>query len=257
MEWNIVNISFKNIAIFAKIEKETEIYTHYVLDEVRDRYDSNFIQFKKIPSLRDLTSIESYLKKYHQSHGRKHLKFVFPQDKEVPMTIRHYLKNESYEIGILEMYAIKPRVFLSIALNNETTIEYVTNKTLSRYLTLHYEDALQWGPSYALGKGKMQERDFHEKRKVQIIARIGDEVVGSTDLIVCKRTAEIDNLYVLPKYQRQGIGTKIQQFVMDNYTNKTIILVADGEDTPREMYTKQGYIYLGKQYNALKMDMSK
>ena len=63
---------------------------------------------------------------------------------------------------------------------------------------------------------------------------------------------EIDSLSVHPNYQRQGIGTKIQQFVMEHYPKKTIILVADGEDTPREMYTKQGYSYVGKQYNALK-----
>ena len=81
------------------------------------------------------------------------------------------------------------------------------------------------------------------------------QVVGSTDVIVREQTAEIDNFYVLPSHQRQGIGSQIQQFVMEQYEDKTIILVADGEDTPKDMYAKQGYQFIGFQYNALKMDI--
>lgn len=44
---------------------------------------------------------------------------------------------------------------------------------------------------------------------------------------------------------------------MSEFADKTIILVADEEDTPREMYVKQGYTYIGKQYNVLKMDINK
>jgi hypothetical protein len=41
--------------------------------------------------------------------------------------------------------------------------------------------------------------------------------------------------------------------VMDRFANNTIILVADGEDTPREMYQKQNYRYLGFRYEAQKV----
>ena len=44
----------------------------------------------------------------------------------------------------------------------------------------------------------------------------------------------------------------MQRKIMDLFPNKTIILLADGEDTPREMYQRQNYQQQGFQYEALK-----
>lgn len=40
---------------------------------------------------------------------------------------------------------------------------------------------------------------------------------------------------------------------MNQFFDKTVILVADGEDTPREMYRKQHYQYLGFKYVVMKI----
>jgi len=58
----------------------------------------------------------------------------------------------------------------------------------------------------------------------------------------------------LASYQRMGIGSTIQHFVMEHFHTKTVILVADGEDTPREMYQNQNYRFEGFQFEALKVE---
>ncbi len=76
---------------------------------------------------------------------------------------------------------------------------------------------------------------------------------GSVDIIIEKDTAEIDGLVVDEDFQKKGIGSRLQKFVMENFHDKTIILVADGEDTPREMYRRQNYQYHGFKYHAQKV----
>ena len=251
-----MNLSFNNIEVFAQVEMESELVKHYFLDELKDRYDSNFIQFLKVPSLQQFKEVEQYLTEFHKAKGQTHVKFTFPQDEEIPNDVCNYVKNEAYAIGNLEMYAISPKEFTYSYTCEEAIVEFVSEGTLPHYLAIHFEDAKQWGESYAAGRKKMLTRDFLEQRKKQIIARIGEQIVGSVDVIVKADTAEIDNFYVLPAFQKRGIGTKIQQFIMDEFADKTIILVADGEDTPRAMYAKQGYTYIGKQYNLLKTNIT-
>lgn len=250
-----MKLSFEDIHIFAKLERETDLYKHYQLDEVKDRYDSNFIEFNWVPMLSEMQVALAYLRQVHRGSGRHFLKVVFPQDHEIPYDVRQFLLDQQYEIGILEMYAIKPNIFSRAPLQPEVLISFVTDATLNGYLEIHYEDSLEWGASYARAKREMLLKDFQLQRKKQIVAVRHGEVVGSVDVIESQDVVEIDSLYVLPDYQKRGIGTKLQQFVMKHFAEKTIILVADGEDTPREMYTKQGYCYIGKQYSALKTSL--
>ncbi|MCH7321997.1 GNAT family N-acetyltransferase [Solibacillus sp. MA9] len=250
-----MTLTFQNINIFAQLERETELYRHYQLDEVKDRYDSNFIEFLSNPTLSELQAALVYLQHKHRQSGRQFLKVVFPQDEEIPIELHQYLLSNQFGIGSLEMYAIKPNVFTREPICPEVTIEFVSPRTLEGYLEIHYKDALQWGESYAQARSAMLKRDYELKRTAQIVAAYNGKVVGSLDVIESANSAEIDNLFVLPAHQKKGIGTKLQQFVMKHYSEKIIILVADGDDTPREMYTKQGYSYIGKRFSALKTSL--
>jgi len=241
----------EHINISGTIEHENKLYKHYSLPVVPDRYDSNFIKFKILPTLNQFKDAEQYLMKIHKTRHQNHVKFVFPQDHTLPKNIKEYLEQQQYSIGILELYAIQPNKFQGQQ-NEEVLVEFVTEQTLEGYIQLHYEDTLQWGEKYANDMSSFRKSNFLNENIKQVIAIYEDKIVGSVDLIVTEFTVEIDNLYVLPAMQKKGIGSSIQQFVMDNYLEKTVILVADGEDTPREMYKKQGYQYLGFEFNALK-----
>lgn len=249
-----MNLTFSNIYNPGSIEKDALEFTHLAFTEVLELYDGNFIKWKVMPTLEALQKVENYLKEIHLARGQNHSKFVFPQDEKIPETLQQYLIEQEYGISFLEMYAIKPNHF-SADEKGAVQIEFVTEETLPAFCEIHYEEAKQWGETYALSKRDMLKKDFYDNRKQQIIARMGDEIVGSVEIIVSNETAEIDSLFVLPTYQRQGIGSKIQKFVMELYKDKVVILVADGEDTPKDMYVKQGYHYIGFQYNALKLNI--
>ena len=81
-------------------------------------------------------------------------------------------------------------------------------------------------------------------------------ISGSLDVIIGQDIAEIDELYVLEAYRNKGIASAMQQFIMNTFPDKTIIVLADGEDTPREMYIKQKYRYLAFQYEVQKVYMN-
>ena len=72
------------------------------------------------------------------------------------------------------------------------------------------------------------------------------------DLIVSMKSIEIDGLGVLETYRHKGIGSTIQAYIGKLAEKKLVILVADGEDTAKDMYLKQGYTFLGYRYQILK-----
>ena len=63
---------------------------------------------------------------------------------------------------------------------------------------------------------------------------------------------EIDGLGVMEQYRHNAIGSSIQSHVGKLAKTNPVILVADGEDTAKDMYIKQGYTYLGFRYQILK-----
>ena len=68
---------------------------------------------------------------------------------------------------------------------------------------------------------------------------------------------EIDGLGVMEQYRHNAIGSSIQSHVGKLAKTNPVILVADGEDTAKDMYIKQGYTYLGFRYQILKETSNK
>src|SRR5690606_19212699 len=133
----------------ASVQYETPLYIHYYFPLVKDQYDSNYILFKIMPTLEELTAAMEYLKKFHQSNGQPHMKFVFPENEQLPTYITHYLQKLNYETGCLEMYAISPSSFSYKARECIADISFVNESTLDAYLQLQYDDCLVWGKEYA------------------------------------------------------------------------------------------------------------
>ena len=89
---------------------------------------------------------------------------------------------------------------------------------------------------------------------MQLLALYKGTPAGAVEIIISENIAEIDNLGVDEDFQKKGIGSRLQKFVMDTFHDKTIILVADGQDTPKEMYKRQNYQYLSYHYYCQKVD---
>ena len=246
-------ITFEDIYTLGKIVAENAQYRHYHYPEMLTRYDSNFIEFKTLPSLTEFKKAENYLRDYHLKKGQKHVKFYFPANIKPVGELIDYLTDIGYEIGFLELYAIQPKHFPSVRNNPDIDIQVVTDKNLEVFLNLQYQYDLNYGSEFAKQKADLIKRQFEDQNIQQVLAFYKGSSAGYVDVIISSETAEIDNLTVDELFRNKGIGSRLQKFVMESFPEKMVILVADGEDTPREMYQKQNYQYYGFKYEAQKI----
>ncbi|UGB28698.1 GNAT family N-acetyltransferase [Metabacillus sp. B2-18] len=246
-------ISFEDIYTLGKVVAENNVYKQFHYPEMLVRYDSNFIEFKELPSLPEFKPVEKYLREYHQKNGQKHVKFYFPANKKPTTELNAYLEDRGYEIGFIELYAIQPKHFPKLVNNPDIEIKEVTEENVETCLHLQYQHDLEYGSEFANQKKDLIKRQFEDPNILQILAYYKGNPAGYVDIIISNETAEIDNLSVEEKYRNKGIGSKLQNYVMETFPQKTVILIADGEDTPREMYKKQNYQYCGFKYGVQKV----
>lgn len=63
------HITFEHIHVLGHIINENEHYRQYHYPEMLCRYDSNFIAFKKMPTLTQFIEIEQALRNFHKGYG--------------------------------------------------------------------------------------------------------------------------------------------------------------------------------------------
>jgi GNAT superfamily N-acetyltransferase len=248
------NITFKHIYKPGQTVLENDLYRHNHNPEMLLQYDSNFIAFKRMPSVEEFVEAEHYLRDFHDKHGQKHVRFYFPEGENVTPELLEYFNSDSdYTIGFLELYAIEPAQFPTVNLHPEIDIQKVTSENLQVLLDFQYGHDCVYGINFADQKQGQHIRNFRAENIQQLLALYQGKPAGVVDIIISENTAEIDGLLVHEDFQKKGIGSTLQKTVMDLFSDKIVILLADGEDTPKEMYQKQNYQYLGLQYEALKV----
>ncbi|RSK29361.1 N-acetyltransferase [Bacillus sp. HMF5848] len=247
------NINFNHIHKYGTLVMKNELFNHVHNPEVLLQYDSNFIKFNRVPTKEEFLNTEAYLMAYHKKYGQEHVKFYFPEGEKLPTYLTDYFHENNFSLGFLELYAINPASFPKVESNINIQVHEVTIDTLDMYLNLQFKEDSSHGETYAKQKQAQCISTFSNNDILQMIAFYQNAPAGAVDVIVKEQTVEIDNLLVATEFQRKGIGSSIQKYIMDRFPEKTVILVADGEDTPRHMYRKQNYQYLGFQYEAMKV----
>ena len=96
----------------------------------------------------------------------------------------------------------------------------------------------------------IEPQHIHQAINSEIDVTIVNDETLEDYIAIYRRFAE--PFGVLDEYQRQGIGSVMQSFVAQIAKDKTIILIADGEDSAKDMYIKQGYIFISYCYQILK-----
>lgn len=249
----VEQFTFKDTNTIGHLIEENELYDQYHYPEMPIRYDSSFIEFKRIPTLEEFKLAEKQLKTFHQQHNQHHLRFYFADNQQPVGELMDYIRKNTYDIGFMELYSINPGHFPEVPRNPDIHVEEVTDITLDDYLKLQYETDMEFGETFAKQKVDLNKRQFADKQYVQVIAYYHDDPAGTMDIYIDGKAVEIENLEVRDNFQRKGIGSQLQRYAMDCYKNSTILLIADGEDTPREMYQKQNYRYLSYKYELLKL----
>ncbi|MFA7118238.1 MAG: GNAT family N-acetyltransferase [Sphaerochaetaceae bacterium] len=80
------------------------------------------------------------------------------------------------------------------------------------------------------------------------------KAIGKCELFLHEGSAKIEELVILDAFQRQGYGSFLLKFIINHArTQKVscIYLVADEDDTPRQMYLRYGFEKIGEWYGLL------
>ncbi|WP_101843554.1 GNAT family N-acetyltransferase [Halobacillus sp. Marseille-P3879] len=247
-------VTFKNIYRIGHLIDDNMLYKHIHYPEMLTRYDSNYLEFKKMPSVTEFREAHHFLRSFHLKNGQKHVKFYLPKNQEPDHQLIAYFKEHHLETGFQELYQISPEEFPKIGPLSSIKIEWVNEQNFHLFLQLHYAGDLEFGQEFAGQKIDFNRRLFNAREIEMLLAYYKGEPAGTVTIIHSGPLLEIDHLVVEERFQRKGIGARLQQQIMDRYPEKRVVLVADGEDTPRHMYRKQNYQFSGFQYEVQKID---
>ncbi|WP_080146873.1 GNAT family N-acetyltransferase [Marinilactibacillus piezotolerans] len=234
---------------------ENEFFEQFFNENLPERYDSNFFRLKYQPTIAEFELIEQMQLVYHLDAGLKHLKFYWPPNKGFTPEIVSYFEQEGYQIEMLELYSIEPAQFKAGKTDSEITIEPLSAQILKDFYQVNEPADRLHGQEFVNLKRRMYAAMVDDPAIVPYIAFIDGTAVGTVTAIVGDKTVEIDDLLTSENYRHQGVATALQKQVMQlaESQQKRVILVADGDDTPREMYLKQNYMFIGYQLGALKI----
>lgn len=252
-------ISMTDIYREGEIYEDNEDHIIYLQPSFPLKYYCNTWVYKRTPTIAQWLSDMDRQQQLHERQQSHHLSFYFPENELLDEQWMTLFENKGFQLGVMELYAIESENLKKLPVNNNVDIKVVNHTTLEDYLKIHYHFAKPFGKAFAEESCQAVRQQFEEDRVTRLVAYLNDLPVASVDFIENESTIEIDSFGVLDDYQRQGIGSTLQAYIGEYgemHDNKTIILVADGEDTAKDMYLKQGYVFLSFSYQILKTELT-
>ena len=234
---------------------ETSHYTYYTLDEIPDRYDNNLLELHHMPTSEQWQQYEAFLIEEGKKHQQTHAQFIFPANAAIPLQLRETLTTNGYELKTLGLYETTAARFQATREPQPIDIFIAQGEWLERYLIEQFYEDYQWGEGYAQRKMTYFRKLLTDDVMQAVIAIKDGDIAGGALVFQEPTYVELDSLYVLEDYQMQGIATAIQQFVMTLAGERTVLLIADEDDTPKAMYERQGYTKIAFHQAALKTDI--
>lgn len=245
--------SFDDLFSYSQCIDSNDFFKQYFNPNALFRYDSNFFQLLYSPSVEEFKLIETMQAAFSEENGLSHVKFYWPQDTGILTDTLHYLNEQEYGLEKLELYSIKPVEFKGKKAAG-WTIQEVTEETLPLFKAINYTQDLEISEFFAEHKQPFYDDLYRDNRVTLRLVFKDSKAVGSCLTIEKNRTIELDEVFVLPAYRHMGAASALQHVIMEEARseNRQVILAADAEDSPREMYQKQGYHYLGFRIGAVK-----
>jgi len=250
-------ISMKNIAQEGQLYLEDKQKLIYLTPSQPLKYDTNKWVYKTLPTLEQWHQDMAQQFKLHKQQSSNHLAFTFPENESLNPTWLSEIKKAGFQLGVLELYIIDGTELAQFKRRPDITIRRVDVNNIEDYLAIYRSFALPYGEAFANESVNSTRETILNKEDTvsRCVAYLEGKAVGTVDVIETEETVEIDSFGVLEGHQRQGIGTTMQSYIGDIAGARPVILVADGEDTAKDMYIKQGYIYQSFIYHIVKEDV--
>src|SRR5699024_10149460 len=157
----------------------------------------------------------------------------------------NYFDKENYKIGMQYLYWITSDLFKIKRLNKNLSIQKVTDQNFADFLRVNLEEDFLHGRKDFEHKKRMYTDEYPLKEVTFLLAYLNDQAVGSLILIHSKDYLEVDNVLTKAEFRKNKVATSMFSYVVNELLmpEQLVILVADAEDTPKEMYEKMGFQY--------------
>ncbi|MCO0861407.1 GNAT family N-acetyltransferase [Staphylococcus pasteuri] len=246
------HLTMSDIYLEGNIFLEDSMKTVYLTPSDALQFANNTWLYHQCPSqVQWLKDIETQ-KEMHVAQGSNHLSFYFPENDQLNEQWFELFKELGFELGVLEFYIIEANDLAQLSRNKDVRLIKVNRTNLNDYLDIYYQFSLPYGKKYAKKNVEKIRQNFDNMKAIPMIGYLENKPVGIVDVIENKNSVEIDGFGVLENYQRTGIGRTMQSYIGELAGQRPVILVADGEDTVKDMYLKQGYVYRSFRYQILK-----
>lgn len=248
--------TFDNMFTLADTYDETELYYFIGNQKVPSMYSNNKIVLDFVPTAEELDILEDNFLDYAYDLNLAYYSFVLPMNQPLAPDLFASIGEVGYEISLTKLMVLDPADFKGTTKAKDTYGDRLILKEVDSSIEQDYfnfnqvfDKAIDDSGQFAAQKLNYYPWFLAENNTTALAVYIDDKLVAITDIIRLAHAYEIDNFQVLDDYQRQGIGSLIQQWVCDKALaeGKMVILAADADDTPYDMYIKQGYQDQGMQ----------
>lgn len=248
--------TFDNMFTLADTYDETELYYFIGNRKVPSMYSNNEIVLDFVPTAEELDILEDNFLDYAYDLNLAYYSFVLPMNQPLAPDLFASIGEVGYEISLTKLMVLDPADFKATTKAKDTYGDRLVLKEVDSSIEQDYfnfnqvfDKAIDDSGQFAAQKLNYYPWFLAENNTTALAVYIDDKLVAITDIIRLAHAYEIDNFQVLDDYQRQGIGSLIQQWVCDKALaeGKMVILSADADDTPYDMYVKQGYQDQGMQ----------
>lgn len=248
-------VTFNAIATHSTRIDDNEFFLQYFDPDALFRYDSNFFQLNYSPTKEEFELIESMHIVFSEENNLTHVKFYWPEDQGIQPDTLDYLNQEEYGLEKLELYSLDPTHYKMKEKNPDISVAVVQPDELEAFKSLNYIEDKTISESFAESKQPYYDRLFEDGSVTFLLAWFDGKPAGSCILIESDAGLELDDLFTLERYRLKGVATALQTFIVEEAVKKQTIvfLVADAEDSPREMYQKAGFKYEGFRIGAQKV----
>lgn len=250
------DFTFDNMFTLADTYDETELYYFIGNRKVPSMYSNNKIVLDFVPTAEELDILEDNFLDYAYDLNLAYYSFVLPMNQPLAPDLFASIGEVGYEISLTKLMVLDPADFKGTTKAKDTYGDRLVLKEVDASIEQDYfnfnqvfDKAIDDSGQFAAQKLNYYPWFLAENNTTALAVYIDDKLVAITDIIRLAHAYEIDNFQVLDDYQRQGIGSLIQQWVCNKALaeGKTVILAADADDTPYDMYVKQDYQDQGMQ----------
>ena len=135
--------------------------------------------------------------------------------------------------------------------NKKGKIDIVTEENIELAYSLIYNDSLEFGADYSKKDSERIIDDIKNSNSKAFVISVNNELIGFINTYVSNDICYLDHFFILEKYQKMGYGKSLFNYVINYYKNNNVnmaVLTADNEDTPKEMYSKWGFIEINRSF---------